>query len=148
MSLPQLERLVAIRKLKAEPAVQEELDGLIASGSARLADSERRSLAAESRFDLAYNAAHALALAALRWHGYRPDLRYIVFQCLEHTVNLPPASWRVLDQAHNRRNLAEYEGVVEVDMALVEAMIRVTRELQRRVLELGPAQGASARSFE
>ena len=27
----------------------------------------------EGRFDLANNASHSLALAALRWHGYRAD---------------------------------------------------------------------------
>jgi hypothetical protein len=63
----------------------------------------------EGRFDLAYNAAHALALAALRWHGYRSERRYIVFQCLTHTLNLSPEQWRVLDQAHRKRNVAEYE---------------------------------------
>ena len=30
----------------------------------------------DSRFDLAYSAAHALCLAALRHHGYRPSKRY------------------------------------------------------------------------
>jgi hypothetical protein len=39
---------------------------------ARLTDSAKNSNSLESRFDLAYNAAHALCLAALRWHGYRP----------------------------------------------------------------------------
>lgn len=33
-------------------------------------------------FDLAYSAAHALCLAALRHHGFRPSKRYIVFQVL------------------------------------------------------------------
>jgi type I restriction enzyme M protein len=36
-------------------------------------------LALESRFDLAYDAAHALSFAALRWHGYRSGNRYIVW---------------------------------------------------------------------
>jgi hypothetical protein len=68
----------------------------------------------ESRFDLAYNAAHAFSLAALRWHGYRPDKkRYIVFQALAHTLSLPAAQWRVLDDAHRRRNEVEYEGLSE-----------------------------------
>ena len=40
----------------------------------------------ESRFDLAYNAAHARCLAALRWHGYRPADRYIVFHALPHAL--------------------------------------------------------------
>ena len=47
-------------------------------------------LSLESRFDLAYNAGHALALAALRFRGYRSESRYLVFQCLQHTIDLPP----------------------------------------------------------
>lgn len=37
------------------------------------------SLSEEGKFTLAYGAAHALVLAALRWHGYRSDNRYLVF---------------------------------------------------------------------
>ena len=44
----------------------------------------------ESRFDLAYGAAHALCLAALRHHGYRASKRYIVFQILPDTLGLVP----------------------------------------------------------
>jgi hypothetical protein len=58
--------------------------------SARLTDAVNVSLAPESRFDLAYNAAHALALAALRRLGYRSENRYLVFQTLPHTAGLPP----------------------------------------------------------
>ena len=90
----------------------------------------------ESRFDLACNAAHALTLAALRVRGYRSESRYLVFQCLQHTVDLPVEQWRVLDQAHRRRNLAEYEGYMDVDEQLVAATLRVTREVAGRLKEL------------
>jgi len=50
----------------------------------------------------------------------------------------PDEQWRVLDHAHRRRNLAEYEGDVDLDLALIEAVIRVAREVERRALELGP----------
>ncbi len=79
----------------------------------------------ESRFDLAYNAAHALSLAALRAAGYRSENRYLVFQCTQHTSNVEPEQWRVLDQAHRKRNLAEYEGEIDVDNELLEALIRI-----------------------
>ena len=46
---------------------------------------------------------------------------------------MPPEQWRVLDQAHRKRNLAEYEGEVDVDAELLAAMIRVTRELLARL---------------
>jgi hypothetical protein len=51
----------------------------VRSGHARLKDTQTPGLSLDSRFDLAYNAAHAFSLAALRWHGYRSENRYIVF---------------------------------------------------------------------
>jgi hypothetical protein len=124
-----LENLVKIRKLKSEPGSQLEFDGLLRSGRARLTDAQNPSLSAESRFDLAYNAAHAFSLAALRWHGYRSDNRYLVFQCLTHTLGLANEKWRVLDQAHNKRNLAEYEGEIDVDESLLQAVVRIAVEV-------------------
>ncbi|NIN81836.1 MAG: hypothetical protein GTO39_15010, partial [Pseudomonas stutzeri] len=56
--------------------------------------------------------------------------------CLQHTVDLPAEQWRVLDQAHRKRNLAEYEGETDVDEQLVAAMLRVAREVEERVATL------------
>lgn len=137
MPSPQLDNLVKIGKLKVEAPAQAEIDGLIRSGSVRLVDAENDKLSFESRFDLAYNAAHALALAALRFHGYRSDNRYIVFQALPHTLGLANEQWRVLDQAHSKRNRAEYEGTLDADSKLLESLIRVAREVEARVLALG-----------
>lgn len=138
MTSSPLNNLVRIGKLKAEPPTQAEFDGLVRSGLVRLRDAENAALSLESRFDLAYNAAHALSLAALRWHGYRSENRYLVFQSLTHTLSLEAEQWRVLDQAHNKRNLAEYEGDLDVDDALVQALIRVGRTVADRVAALGP----------
>ncbi|HWH82488.1 MAG TPA: hypothetical protein VNU71_09645 [Burkholderiaceae bacterium] len=145
MGRPELDNLVRARQLKAEAGAQGEIDGLIRSGAARLADAGNASLSPESRFDLAYNASHALALAALRWHGYRSENRYIVFQCLTHTLALPAEQWRVLDQAHRKRNLAEYEGDVEIDAELLAALLRVATEVASRVRRLGPVGGKPPR---
>ncbi len=136
MRIKQLDNLVKIGELKEEPPNQKELDGLIRSGLRRLDDAERAELNLESRFDLAYNAAHSLALAALRFHGYRSESRYLVFQCLQHTVKLPQEQWRVIDQAHRKRNLAEYEGELDVDEQLVASLVRIAREIAVRVDEL------------
>lgn len=135
-----LDNLVRTGQLKREPPTQQELAGLIRSGLVRLADAENASLSLESRFDLAYNAAHALSLAALRWHGYRSENRYLVFQTLAQTLQLPAAQWRVLAAAHQKRNYVEYEGVADIDEQLVAAVIRVTREVAERVGSLGPVK--------
>ena len=108
------------------------------SGEARLSDAANAALAIESRFDLAYNAAHALALAALRARGYRSDNRYLVFQVLPHTLGLAAATWRVLAKCHERRNLAEYEGVVDVDERLMADLLAAARAVLEAVRTLGP----------
>lgn len=108
------------------------------SAKKRLADARNESLADESRFDLAYNAAHGFALAALRQRGYRSDNRYVVFQALAHTLGLAPAIWRVLAKAHTDRNLAEYEGRSEIDEQLLADLIRCTALLEAAVAKLGP----------
>ena len=66
MSLEPLNNLVQRGLLKQEPPDQAEFDGLLNSGTARLKDACNEINSTEGRFDLAYNAAHALSLAAIR----------------------------------------------------------------------------------
>ena len=133
MTNKNLENLVKTGGLKEEPPAAAEITGLITSGLARLEDSKNATLSIESRFDLAYNAAHALSLAALRKAGYRSESRYIVFQCLKHTLDLPNEQWRILDQAHRKRNLAEYEGHLDVDDGLLDALLRTANVVAERL---------------
>ena len=131
-----LEKLAAHSgPLSPEPPDKKETAGLLRSGLARLVDAHNEALSLESRFDLAYNAAHAMSLAALRRAGFRARHRYIVFQVLPHTLGLGPEVWRVLAKAHDLRNLAEYEGHVDVDRRLVNDLIaaceRVSDALER-----------------
>ena len=142
MTSPELERLVAIHQLKREPWLRQEFDGLVRSAETRLADAANEDLAAESRFDLAYGAAHAAALAGLRWHGYRSSSRYLVFQALPHTLGLGPPVWRVLARCHDRRNLAEYEGSYDVDDRLLAGLIEAAATVLQAVRAL-PEPGSS-----
>jgi hypothetical protein len=138
MTSPELERLVGIGQLKREPGAQAEIDGLVRSARSRLADARNSTLALESRFDLAYNAAHALSLAALRWRGYRSENRYVAFQALPHTLGLGPAVWRVLGICHQRRNSLEYEGYLEVDDRLLADLLNAAEAVYEAMLRLGP----------
>jgi hypothetical protein len=139
MTNKNLENLARTGSLKQEPPAEAEITGLINSGVARLEDSKNINLSMDSRFDLAYNAAHALSLAALRIKGYRSENRYMVFQCLKHTLDLPNEQWRVLDEAHRKRNIAEYEGGVDLTRALIDALIEVTDEVAKRVARIASA---------
>lgn len=131
---PALDNLCGPGKpLKPEAPDANELAGLLRTGIARLHDARNATLALESRFDLAYNAAHALCLAALRRMGYRAGNRYIVFQVLPHTLGLGPEVWRVLDKCHNTRNLGEYEGLLDIDERLVNDLIEATAAVAKAV---------------
>jgi len=136
MTSPNLDNLANIGKLKKEAFSQAEFNGLVRSGRVRLSDARIQNLSLESRFDLAYNASHALALAALRWHGYRSENRYLVFQCLQFTLGMEAHQWRVLALCHERRNLAEYEGYLALEERLVSDLINVTEILNENVAAL------------
>lgn len=142
MTSAELDNLVRIGKLKREPPSARELQGLLASARERLADADNAALAFASRFDLAYNASHALAHFALRRAGYRSDARYLAFQTLPHTLGMPMEVWRVLAKAHERRNLAEYEGHLEHDERLLADVVAAARRVLAAI-EAQPDSGGA-----
>lgn len=140
MTLEKLDNLVSINQLKIEPPDQNEFDGMLESAKRRLKDAQIDGLSEDSIFSLAYGAAHTLSLAAMRWHGYRSENRYLVFQCLQQTIGLENAKWRVLDKCHKQRNLAEYEGHLEITPQLLKELINITEELLKSVEVMGPVK--------
>ncbi len=70
-------------------------------------DAQNTMLSLESRFDLAYNAAQ--------------------------TLGLGPAVWRILAQCHDMKNLAEYEGEIEVDTRIVTDLIAAVNRVQTAI---------------
>jgi hypothetical protein len=133
--IEQLENLVRTGGLKAEPPDANESAGLLRSAVDRLKDAHNSALSFASRFDLAYNSAHALALYALRQMGYRSDKRYLVFQCLAHTVDVSKTQVRIFTLCHERRNLAEYEGYLDIDEKLLAELLQATDALLEKISE-------------
>ncbi len=126
------------KPLKLELPDANEFTGLKRSGLARLKDAGNVTLSLDGRFDLAYNAAHALCLAALRWHGYRSSNRYIIFQLLPHTLGLGSEVWRVLSKCHDIRNRGEYEGDLNIDDRIVTDLIAACWTVATKVDALAP----------
>jgi hypothetical protein len=129
MGLDELRNLAKIGQLKTEPRNMQEVKRLLSMARTRLEDASLQKMSLEGRFTSAYNASHAAALAALRWHGYRSENRFTVFQCLVHTLGWSASQWRVLDAAHQKRNLAEYEGFLDVQETLVTELIDLAQKL-------------------
>ncbi len=136
MSKEELDNLVRINRLKAEPGTRSEFAGMVNSACRRLVDAENESLDPDSRFDLGYGAAHRLA--ALRHKGYRSENRITVFQTLVHTLGSDKSDIQIFLKAHNERNLAEYQGRMEIDESLLADLIRCTKKLATAVAELEP----------
>lgn len=133
-----LANLQRIGQLKAEPRDEQEFERLLKMARSRYADAQLKNLSIEGRFTSAYSAAHAAALAALRWHGYRSENRFTVFQCLAHTLGWPAHQWRVLDAAHQKRNLAEYEGYWDIEESAIAEICSLLPELILATQNLQP----------
>lgn len=138
MGKQELDNLVKIQRLKAEPPTRSEYNGMVISARKRLIDAQREDLDPDSRFDLAYGAAHRLALAVLRREGYRSEDRITVFQTLVHTLGTDRVHIQTFLKAHNERNLAEYEGRMEIDAKLLADLLRSTKSLETEVVKLAP----------
>lgn len=139
MTSTELDNMVKTDLLKREPPSKMELDGLMASGRKQLVDAKKPGLSLESKFQLAYNAAHSFALAALRRHGYRPNnKRYVTFQALPHTLGLGPEVGRVLSKCHGIRNSADYDGLFEIDEQLMADLLKMAAVVEAAAAKLPP----------
>jgi hypothetical protein len=63
MSTPELDNLVRIGTLKAEPPSRKEFDGMLTSARRGLADAPNESIETDSQFDLAYSRPRSRARA-------------------------------------------------------------------------------------
>lgn len=130
-----LENLARARQLHAEAPDEREIAKLLASGRSFLTDARRPGLSSGSRFSLAYNAAHSLALAALRSAGYRPARsghRRILFQTLEFTAGASAQLSLALAQHHDRRNKVEYEAAEPTEIETGD-LVKLVSELRTLV---------------
>jgi hypothetical protein len=55
-----------------------------------------------------------------------------------HTLGTTAADVQVFLQAHNERNLAEYQGHIEIDEKLLADLIRSTKTIEATLAKLNP----------
>jgi hypothetical protein len=112
-----------------------EIAGLLALGDRNLADAGIRGLSAEGRFQFAYNAALAMATAALHAAGYRtssnvPGHHALTLESLAYTIGVAAALVRKLDAYRRKRNRVSYDAPAAVsdkeaaDMLALAARLR------------------------
>ena len=134
-NLRNLERTGA---LKQEATSASEIRRLLELARGGLASAGLKGNPLEVRYQVAYAAAHYLALAALRANNYRTAAReghrQLVFQLLTHTSGIDSSVALGLDRAHRKRNELEYTGAGEVTEAGTGRLIAAARALQESVL--------------
>ena len=123
----ELNNLARIGMLDKVPFSAALLQKMLATAHTRLQDAQRTDNSTETRFDCAYTAIRAVADAALHAHGWRtptsrPGHHQTTTQCLVHTLEVPPATVRILDALRKQRNLSDYEGEGVTDQALQECL--------------------------
>lgn len=74
MAIEALDNLVRIGQLKRESTDFSEVKRMLKQAKTRWDDAQQINVSIDGRFASIYGAAHAAALAALRWHGYRSEL--------------------------------------------------------------------------
>ena len=129
-----LDSLVKSGQLKVEPTSKAEVAGFLANANQALVDAQIPELSSANCFKLAYDAAHALSLVAMRLRGYRPGAgpghRAIVFQSLVHTIGALAELASSLNRYHTKRNRSEYDGLVSATDADARDMLALTKNLQ------------------
>ncbi len=135
-----LRNLVERKLLHEEKSAPREVQGLLASAAAFVADAKRTENSEATRFSVAYEAAHALALAAMRACDLRPAQgpghRSIVFNVLDATTTAPPALCVPLAKAHDKRNKLTYDGLTTFSHAELEELIESAESLGKLVRDL------------
>jgi hypothetical protein len=132
-----LDSLVKAGRLRREPTSRQEIARFLATADTSLADAAIAALSPAGRFKHAYDAAHALALCALRAHGLRPASvpghRAVVFQALAMTISAERTLGSTLERYHTRRNKSEYEGMSTVSDAEARELTGLARALRDRL---------------
>lgn len=134
-----LGHLVERKQLHREPAAAEEVQGLLASASDFLRDASRPENSEATRFNVAYEAAHALGLAALRARDLRPAQgpghRAIVFAVLDATSRAPDGVCVPLMKAHEKRNKLTYDGLTTFSRVELAELVACVGQLMEIVTE-------------
>jgi hypothetical protein len=133
-----LQAWVANRWLTSHRTSRDEIRALLAVADRDLHDATVHEVSADSRHNLAYNAALQLAHAALAASGYRAvrdGHHERIISSLPFTVGLDAKSVRRLDAARKRRNRAEYDAAGLISEGETAEVLSLAQALRQRLEE-------------
>lgn len=117
----------------------EEIANLLSVVDRDLHDTRAHGLSVDWKFNIAYNAALQLAVAALAAAGYRVARggphHHRVIQSLAHTVGAGEDTVRLLDRFRKKRNIAEYDSAGTISEREAAEVFDLAHSLRRQVFE-------------
>ena len=119
--------------LKEHEPQRREIENHLRHAATLLESADAKGVAADARFLLVYEAAHAISLAALKLAGYRTGdsdaHRVHALNTIELVLPVRKGFGAALQEANRIRNIATYSGDdVDVPDSLVETLVGGTRE--------------------
>lgn len=123
-------------KLKAHKTSKSEIAQLLAVFDRDMADARVKTLSADRRFAIAYNAALMIAVAALAAAGYRASgegHHYWTIQSLAYTIQADAGTINKFNKFRQKRNISDYERTDVVSEQEMAEMIALARNLRTDV---------------
>jgi hypothetical protein len=109
-------KLLAEKRVAAEPTSKKELDELRAMAAANLKDARVAGVSAQGRYEFGYNAARLLATVVVRASGYRVIAKnghhYFTFQSLAAASPAFAKMAVYFDHARDKRNEFSYDSPI------------------------------------
>ena len=115
----------------------QEIRDLLRIADRDLSDCETKGLSSDWRFNIAYNAALQLSIAALAACGYRTSRQahhYRSVQSLALTLGILAPWIDALDHFRKKRNMSDYEQADLISDQEVQEMIALAKDLKQKVL--------------
>lgn len=115
-----------------------------------LTDAQRTANSFATRFSIANTAGHALLMAAVKMHGYRPSTgkghRSVLYQILDQLLPGAASEKETLLRSHNKRNKTEYDGdPADFTQGQVDDLIDAVKSVREEVRYLISAHKAKAK---
>jgi hypothetical protein len=114
----------------------QEIASLLAIADRDINQSQTKGLGPEWRFDIAYNAALQLAVAALAASGFqaeRQNKHQRTIECLTFTLKLDAKDVAFLDQCRRKRHVAVYDRIGAISDQEASEMIAMAKRLRKHV---------------
>jgi hypothetical protein len=125
-------------KLKAHKTSKSEVTQLLSVFDRDLADAQVKTLSADRRFAIAYNAALMVSIAALAAGGYRASgegHHYWTIQSLAFTIQADARTLNKFNKFRQKRNISDYERTDVVSEQEVAEIIALAQELRQFVVQ-------------